>query len=66
MEPRVLAVLPVGRERIAAGAREERPAVLVVRALQHLQQLRIDAAHRPHVDLLVVVVLHMKEHNFFM
>lgn len=33
------------------------PAPLIWDWIQHLQQLSIDASHRPHVNLLIVVVL---------
>mmetsp|Transcript_28372 Transcript_28372/g.57364 ORF Transcript_28372/g.57364 Transcript_28372/m.57364 type:complete len:297 (-) Transcript_28372:267-1157(-) len=57
VEAGVVAVPPVRREREAGGAREERAAVLQACALEHLQELAVDAAHGPNVDGVIVVVL---------
>mmetsp|Transcript_88532 Transcript_88532/g.280153 ORF Transcript_88532/g.280153 Transcript_88532/m.280153 type:complete len:444 (+) Transcript_88532:69-1400(+) len=57
VKTRVVAVPPVRREGEAGRAREERAPVLQMRALEHLQELAVDAAHRPDVYLLIVVVL---------
>mmetsp|Transcript_2571 Transcript_2571/g.7642 ORF Transcript_2571/g.7642 Transcript_2571/m.7642 type:complete len:253 (-) Transcript_2571:301-1059(-) len=57
VELRVPGMPPVRRQWEARGAWEQRPSVHDVRALEHAQQLRINAAHRPHIDRLGVILL---------
>mmetsp|Transcript_41843 Transcript_41843/g.94441 ORF Transcript_41843/g.94441 Transcript_41843/m.94441 type:complete len:250 (+) Transcript_41843:99-848(+) len=57
VEVAVPLVLRIRRHREARASREQRPAVAGPRALQHAEQLRVDAACRPDVDRLRVVVL---------
>mmetsp|Transcript_102389 Transcript_102389/g.293761 ORF Transcript_102389/g.293761 Transcript_102389/m.293761 type:complete len:256 (-) Transcript_102389:328-1095(-) len=50
-------VLAVWRKREAGGAREERAAVLEVRAVEHAQELGVDAANGPQIDGRGVILL---------